>query len=170
MKLIEGLKKIKELNKKAEDLKDKVRKHSAHLSNEKSVYENQKEQIAKWLQSHHDIVKEILHLQIAIQKTNLATKVTITLDNGNIEKTIAEWIHRRRTLAGLQEAIYRSLTDRNLREGTIKQSNDERVEVHIVRYYDPAERDKQIELYDNEPKAIDAKLEIVNATTDLIEE
>jgi len=169
MKLIEGLKKIKDLTKKAEDLKDKVRKHSAHLSNEKPVYENQKEQIAKWIQAHCDIVKEILHLQIAIQKTNLATKVTITLDDKNVEKTIAEWIHRRRTLAGLQEAICRGLTDRNLREGTIKQSNDEKVEVHIVRYYDPAERDKKIELYDNEPKAIDSKLEIVNATTDLIE-
>ena len=169
MKLIEALKKIKELSKKAEDLNDKVKRHCAHLSNEKPVYENQADQIKSWLQSHFDVIKEILRLQIAIQKTNLETKVTITLGDKNIEKTIAEWIHRRRALATLQETIYRSLTDRNLREGTIKQSNDEKVEVHIVRYYDPAERDKMIELYSNEPSIIDGKLEIINAVTDLLE-
>jgi len=169
MKLIEALKKIKELHKKADDLKDKVKKNCAHLSNEKPVYEDQKNQIASWLQSHNDIIKEILHLQISIQKTNLATNVVITLEDNNVEKSIAEWIHRRRTLAGLQESIYRNLTDRNLREGTITQSNNEKIEVHIQRYYSPAERDKRIELYSNEPSTIDAKLEIINATTDLIE-
>jgi hypothetical protein len=169
MKIIEALKGIKDLQRKAEDLKDKVKKNCSHLSNEKPVYVNQKQQIDSWIQAYNDVVKEILKLQVAIQKTNLDTQVTITLNDTNVTKSIAEWIHRRRSLAGLQEAIYRNLTDRGLREGTIKQSNDERIDVHIVRYFDPAERDKNIDIYSNEPHVIDAKLEIVNATTDLVE-
>lgn len=169
MKIIEALKGIKDLQRKAEDLRKKVSQHSAHLSNEKPVYDNQKAQIENWIQAHNDIIKEVLRLQIAIQKTNLQTEVTIAMGDKNITKTIAEWIHRRRSLAGLQEAIYRGLTDRRLSEGTITQSNGEKVQVHIQRYYDPADRDRNIDVYSSEPNIIDAKLEITNAVTDLVE-
>ena len=169
MKLIEALKGIKDLQRKAEDLRSKVASNCAHLSNEKPVYPDQEKQIEAWVQSHNDVVKEILRLQIAIQKTNLATMVVVNIADKSVEKCIAEWIHRRRSLAGLQESIYRGMSDRGLREGTIEQSNGSKVDVHIKRYYSPAERDNHINVYSNEPSMIDAKLEIVNAITDLVE-
>jgi len=169
MKLIEALKQIQELQRKADDIKDKVAKHSAHLNIETPVYTDQKKQVKEWVQSYSDILKEILRLRIAIQRTNLETDVTIELDGKGVTKTIAEWIHRRRDLASREAQVWGNLTDRGLKEGTMKQSTEQLVDVKIVRCYDPEERDKKLSLYQGEPTIIDAKLEVVNAVTDLVE-
>lgn len=144
MKLIEALKQIKDLEKKADDLREKVAKNSAHLNIETPTYADQRKQVKQWIQSHADILKEILRLRIAIQKTNLATDVVIELEGKAVTKSIAEWIHRRRDLANDEVKAWRGLTDRNLKEGTMKQSNDQPVEVKIVRCYEPEERDQKI--------------------------
>jgi hypothetical protein len=169
MKIIEALKETKELQRKAEDLRKKVAQHSAHLNYETPVYPDQKKQVREWIQAHSDIVKKILELRIAIQRTNLVTPVTIEVGGKAVTKTIAEWIHRRRDLADEELAMWKSLTDKNLKEGTAKQSNEQTIEVKIVRCYDPEERDNKMDIYSSEPTTVDAKLEIVNAVTDLID-
>ena len=170
MKIIEGLKQIQMLTKKAEDLRQKIGQNSAYLSNETPVYQNQRQQVTEWLQAHSDVLKEVLRLRIAIQRTNLQVMVTIDFGNGTgVTKSIAEWVHRRRDLANSEKAAWNMLTDRGLREGQIKQSTGELVPVTIVRCYDPSQRDTNVSLYDNEPMTIDSKLEVVNAVTDLIE-
>jgi hypothetical protein len=169
MKLIEALKQIKDLQRKADDLQEKVAQHSAHLNLETPVYADQRKQVKEWIQAHSDILKEILRLRIAIQRTNLETPVEIHLNGRGVTKSIAEWIHRRRDLAGEERKMWRSLTDKNLKEGITKNSNEQVVEVKIVRCYDPAERDEKLFGLDCEPSTIDSKLEIVNAVTDLIE-
>lgn len=170
MKLIEAMKKIKDLQKKAEDIRGKVAVHCAHMSFETPVYgDKQRDQVREWLQAHGDILKEILRLRIAIQRTNLQTNVKVILGEVTVEKTIAEWIHRRRDLAKLAEEAWRKLTDKGLKEGKTQTSQGEIVEVKIVRNYDPRERDQQIEHFRSEPSTIDATLEVTNAITDLIE-
>lgn len=169
MKLIEALKKVKDLSKKAEDLQEKIAKYSAYLNYETPAYENQKGQVKEWIQGHSDVLKEILRLRIAIQKTNLETEVSIQLNGKAVKKCIAEWIHRRRDLAGMEMQAWRSLTDRGLKEGTVQQSTGEKMEVKIIRCYDPKERDEKVLIYSEEPSLIDAQLEVVNAVTDLIE-
>lgn len=169
MELIEALKQIKDLEKKADDLCEKVAKNSAHLNIETPTYADQKKQVKQWIQAHTDILKEILRLRIAIQKTNLATDVTIELAGKAVTKSIAEWIHRRRDLAIDEAKMWRGLTDRQLKEGTMKQSTDQLVEVKIIRCYEPEERDQKISDLESEPTIIDSKLETVNAVTDLVE-
>lgn len=169
MKLIEALKQVKDLERKAEDLRKKVGQHSAHLNYETPVYTDQKGQVSEWIQAHSDILKEILRLRIAIQKTNIITGVTIELDGVKVVKSVAEWIHRRRDLAELDRDMWRQLTDRGLKEGQVKQSTEQIMDVKIVRCYDPSLRDKKIAALSSEPSIIDSKLEIVNAVTDLVE-
>lgn len=175
MKIIEGMKRVKQLKEKAADLVTKIATHSADYDFETPIYTDQREQVRQWLQAHSDIIKEILRLTVAIQRTNLATNVTIELGTKPVTKTIAEWIHRRgmgkglHGLARLELEAWSKLTDKNLKEGTVKQSSGELREVKIRRYYDPAQRDQMMELYRTEPHLIDATLEVVNATTDLIE-
>ena len=169
MKLIEALKKIQDLQRKAEDIRQKIQAHSAHLNYETPVYPDQKKQVSEWLQMHSGVLKEILRLRIAIQRTNLETNVTIELGGKNVTKTIAEWIHRRRDLAQMEQAGWAMLTDRNLKEGIMRESTGAEKEIKIIRYYDPEERDRNLELYVSEPGLIDARLEVVNAVTDLIE-
>ena len=169
MKIIEALKQTKDLQRKADDLKALVKDHCAITIFESQKYPNQTKQVAEWIQAHSDILKEILRLRLAIQKTNLAINVTIELNGKQVIKSIAGWIHRRRDLAAAELSMWSALTDRNIQEGIVKSPSGDPVEMKINRFYDSAERDKKRELYSSEPSIIDGKLEIVNATTDLIE-
>ena len=170
MKLIEALKKIKDLQRKIDDLKAKIKEHSAGYDIEEATYgtkEQQSQQIKDWIQSVHDSIKEILRLRVAIQATNLKTQVKI---NG-AEKTIAEWIHRRRDLATLECGVWGCLTDKGLQKQQVFRLKDaeDTVLSKLHLFFDPKIRDEKIEEYKSEPITVDAKLEVVNAETDLIE-
>lgn len=173
MKIIEGMKLIKELSIKADDLAQKIGNFCSDLDFESPLYgANQAKQIGEWLQAHSDVLKNILALRIQIQRTNLATSVDMQLANKTVTKTIAEWIHRRRDLAGQEMNGWARLGDRGLKEGQVLPSTTPGVlptPVKIRRYFDPAERDAKIELFRSEPGIIDRTLEVVNATVDLIE-
>lgn len=170
MKLIEALKLTKDLARKAEDLRAKIANCSADMDFETPVYPDQATQVQQWLQAHSDITNEILKLRIGIQKTNLITKVKIKLGEHYIEKSIAEWVHRRKDLAAMELLAWKCLGDKGLKEAVeMKQSNGQPFVVKIRRYYDPRVRDAKAELYRSEPSIIDGTLETVNAVTDLIE-
>jgi len=171
VKLIEALKKCKDLQRKIDDLKAKIKQHCAGYDVEDATYgtkEQQSQQIKDWLQSIHDSIKEILRLRVAIQNTNLCTMVKIN----DTKKSIAEWIHRRRDLAELECGAWSCLTDKNLQKQQIfrLKNSEETVLSKLHLFFDPKIRDEKIEEYKSEPTTIDAKLEVVNAETTLIEE
>jgi hypothetical protein len=173
MKIIEGMKEIKRLQEKLADLRGKVAKHAADLDFETPGYPDQAAKIKEWVQSHLDTVQRIADLRLAIQRTNLATNVTIELDAKQITKTIAEWVHWRRDLAKANLDLFANLQDRNsqgqtLKDGQFQQTSGQITSVKIRRYYDPSERDKNMALYKSEPSIIDGQMEITNAVTDLI--
>lgn len=170
MKIIEALKGIKDLHRKADDLVEKIKEHSADLDCETPKYPDQKRQVAEWVQSHSDILKEILRLKIALLRTNLATNVTIELGGKHVTKSIAEWIERRRSLAALEMKAWNSLTDKNLKEGYENRLTPNSPASLIKRrlYFDPVERDEKREMFREEPAKIDGTLEVANAVTDLI--
>jgi len=171
MKIIQAMKRIKDLKAKEEDLRDKVGRFCADLTMETPTYPDQKQQIREWIQAHHDILKEILDLRLAIQRTNLATSVTIELEGKAVTKNIAAWVHRRKDLALIEMGMWQKLGDRGLREQNVQTSQGGTItEVRIRRYFDPAEKDRKVELYRSEPLVIDATLEVINATTDLVTE
>ena len=169
MKIIQGLKKIKDLQRKADDLRSLVALHSAKSSIESDKYPEQGKKVRKWIQSHSDTLREILRLRIAIQRTNLQTEVEIELDGKSVVKTIAEWIHRRRDLADMELSMWKQLTDRGIREGQGSSPSGDTLNIKIVRFYEPETRDKNIDLFRSEPLIIDSTLEVINAVTDLIE-
>jgi hypothetical protein len=174
MKIIEAMKQIKDLEVKAEDLRGKVAKYCTDLDHETPVYgteQQQREQLESWIQAHSDILKEILHLRVAIQRTNLATPVEIQINGHVTKKSLAEWIHRRRDLAKSEQEMWAGLgrKEQGMREGILQTSTGEQQVVKIRRYYDPATRDTNLEVYRSEPNKIDATLEVVNAVTELVE-
>jgi len=174
MKIIEGLKKIKDLQRKVEDIRKKIAENCADLESDTPNYENQTQQVKEWLQACHDIIKEIETLRLRIQKTNLEVQVSIEVTDGNrVTKSIAAWIHRRKDLAKLECGIWHSLTTRNLQPTAYREDkSDKNAPVKIAnirKYYNQLERDKKVEEYTSEPSRIDASLEITNAVTDLLE-
>lgn len=168
MKIIEALKQIKDLTRKADDLRDKVRSHCADMDYEAPLYPDQKAQVSQWLQAHRDVVKNIGDLKFSIQKTNINTFVTINLDGADITKTITEWISRRKELALKEREVWSSLWDKNLKDLRLQQSAGQIIDAKVRRYYDPIERDRRMSSLASEPSIIDGKLEIVNAITDLL--
>lgn len=131
---------------------------------------DQRERVQGWIQSHRDLVKKIEDISIAVQKTNLQTEVEINLGGKPVKKSIAQWILRRTQLASAEEAAFRALHDRGLKD-TVALSSDGKTKlpISVVRYYDPVERDLMVDTFRHEPSMIDQKLEVVNATTQLVE-
>jgi hypothetical protein len=173
MKIIEGMKEIKDLAQKRDDLIKKVTDHAAIMDFETPTYTDQKAQIDSWLQSVADINKRILEIRISIQRTNLQTMVPIQLNGSTVNKTIAEWVHRRRDLAGEDKKVWEALNIKErtgrVKDGQMPTSMAGQVrDVKILRYYDPKTRDEKMALYQSEPSKIDATLEVVNAVTDLV--
>ena len=170
MRIIEALKQVKDLQRKADDLISKIKVHCADMNYETPVYPDQRSQVSGWVQAHTDIVREIGRLKYLLQKTNVLTKVTIRIGDNDVTKSISEWIARRKELAQMEKRAYDHLTNRGLREGKVQQSAGQVVDVSIRLYFDAAQRDKMINILASEPSLIDAKLEIVNATTELLNE
>lgn len=170
MKIIEAMKRVKANKEKIADLQQRISQVSANLSFETPLYGDQtKAKIDEWLQACHDTGLENVRLLTAIARTNLATSVTIKLGDNTVTKSIAEWVWRRREYSGIDLRTWSCLTDRNLKEGNLPTTTGVATEVKIVRYYDPNIRDKKLAEFRTEPHEIDAALEVVNATTDLIE-
>jgi len=170
MKIIEGLKKVKELEKKINDLIAKVELASADTELDTPLYPDQKAKVAEWMQAIHDLLLEIERLKYRIQKTNVLTEVTIELGNKQITKSISQWILRRQSFAEKEKYAWSRLTDRGLQTQATRSSNTSEPKYYKVRiYFDPQERDKMMSVYSSERSIIDGKLEIVNATTDLLE-
>lgn len=164
------MKKVKSLLVKADDLRKKIAAHSAHLSIETPLYPQQAKTVEGWLQAHFDVVQEIAALRTSIARTNLNTEVEISIGGKVIKKSITEWILRRRELSKMDLDAWSALTDRNLREQVIPPTTPggNPTNVTIVRYYDPKKRDDMVAMFRDEPNLIDARLEVVNATTELL--
>lgn len=174
MKIIEALKKTKDLQRKADDIRSKISTCCADLEIENPAYgtpEAQTKQIQEWLQAHSDILKEIENLRLSIQRTNLAVEVNVeVVDGKNVKKSIAAWIHRRKDLAKLEASAWSGLSNKNLRPQNYKvtPTSDEVKIANVRKYYNQQERDKKVEEFTSEPSRIDAALEIANAVTDLV--
>ncbi len=169
MKIIEALKQIKYLAKKAEDLQGKLALHSADLEFDNAPFPDMKQKIKEWMQAHTDIVREVGRLRYRLQKTNTNTILTIQLNGVDVTKSIYEWIQRRKDLAKLELCAWQKLTDRNLKDGQFQQTNGQMGQIKMRRYYDPQEKETRITQLSQEPSLVDAALEIANCQTDLVE-
>lgn len=168
MKIIEAMKKIKANREKVADLQAKIRDNSAHLSHETSPYDSPAKKVKEWAQSARDLTQESANLLTAISRTNLETSVSVEIAGKVVTKTIAEWVWRRREFARTDRDTFAAMGDRGLKEGHMQSSTGNPIEVKIVRNYDVEIRDRMMAEFSEEPGAIDAALEIANATTDLI--
>ena len=172
MKIIEALKTIKANQAKVQDLISKVQKNSAIRSDQTSPYGDQRAATATvsgWLDTIRQILRENEVLTRRIHTTNNSIEITIEIGGSLVTKTIDEWLTRRKNGVDLQTVAYQALTDRGLKEEFVSQPDGTRVPLTIVRHYNPVQRDEVLETLAQEKFLIDSRLEIVNATTDLMD-
>ena len=169
MKVIAALKRTKILAAQIEQLQKSIALHSAKKSFEKSPYEDPVAKVASMLQAAHDLNLELEQLTHRIHKTNVLSKLTISLNGNNVTKTIDEWIYRRRLGAPRDSATWNRLTDRGLKDEQVKQSDGTILLVTVDRHFSVEARDKKLAELAAEPIEIDTALEIWNAVSDLVD-
>lgn len=169
MKIIEALKKVKHDREKIVDLQRLINKNAARMESEKPEYEDQKKRVAEWIQSIEDTNHNISKLLTHIQKTNLLTTVTIDIGGKQVQKTIAEWIIRRREGVDVDLRTGIALSVGKLIPKPITDSEGKVTIDQVVVNFDPKRRDESLAILREEKYLIDSALEIVNATTDLVE-
>jgi hypothetical protein len=169
MKIVEAMKELKLIEKKIQRNTDSIQKYSSQLSNERPYFntpEAQAKEVKGLVQASKDLIDNYLELKSKIEKTNLA--VTVEMDGRKY--SLSELLILKRKLAQLMVASYEAMNDRSARESQVRvvRANADNT-VKVERYYDEREKNEGLrkwqDFYDN----IDSRLEVVNATTDLIE-
>lgn len=170
MKIIEALKKIKLNQKKIEQTTLLMNKYSAKMEDEKFPYDKEPiQQLKDWKQSIMSLLKDNEELLIRIFKTNLNTQVTIELPDGkSVSKSISAWMIERDKTTPLVARMASSYTDNGLKPRTVEEDGKLKV-VQVQLAYEPEKVDQLRSDLLEVPSIIDSTLEIVNATTDLLE-
>jgi predicted ribosome quality control (RQC) complex YloA/Tae2 family protein len=171
MKLIEALKNLKTIQKRIEKNCGMIGEYAAYVSVETPAFETedkQRQEVASLVQSNLDLIKEFLRLKTAIEFTNLNTKVTI----GSREHSISELITIRRTSGAFVPATYGALNNRVAMQklqnvyktaGGVNPTEPAK----LIPLYSEADKNKALAAWDEFFSAIDGKLEVVNAETEL---
>lgn len=175
MLLIEALKERKRQLRKAEDLRGKLKEYCADVEIQEPVYgteQDQRNKIQEWIQGHRDSIRNVADLTMAISRTNLETEMSVRIGEKTVTMPVAYWVIRRtEKLAELEIGAFSNLSDKGMPEkGGLKVNTPSGSDTIIVKrrlYFDPASRDREIELLQEEISRIDSGLEIVNATTEV---
>jgi len=169
IKLIEAMKELRIIEKKMERNRGYIERYSSIINTEKPYFGTegeQKKEVKKYLQANSDLFNRYLELKRAIEITNLHTVITVEGYKGSISAILVI----KRKLAKLMEATFASLNDRRAERMKAQTPVMDGVQPHVVRLYDEKEKNENIRYWQDLYSAIDARLEVVNATTDLLTE
>jgi len=168
--IVEGLKRLKLLEKRMTRNSEEIRRYSSLLSNEKPFFdteEKQKREVKSLIQSNIDLETEYCKLKAMIDYTNLATKVVIEDE----ERTIHGWLTVLRKTGNFLAETYKSM---NTHEASMRQQRfrtQEGTTPTIVRLYDENDKRNGQRKWEDltKGKIIEGRLEVINATTTLVE-
>jgi hypothetical protein len=175
MKIIEAIKELRIIEKKMNKNIQMVEEYSSILSTERPAFGDPMSQIKKvheLIQSNTDLLERYLYLKKAIEKSNLEISVEV----GGKKYLISDALTIKRKMATYMLDTYNAL---NIKKSEAKMNSSKRFltmdskpnqVVDIERMYDEKEKLAGLsvwqDLYDN----IESRLEVINATTDLIEQ
>lgn len=171
MKIIDALKELPLIEKKLQKNNSMLAKYSSYGSHVGPEFSSEKEQtiqVSGLIASSSDLIKRYIKIKRVLAVTNATIKVTID----DTTMTIMEWITYRNKGAAMFIAIPNSISTKNGANDINTQKVDLNggVPVSIVRCYDEVNRVAFAEEYENIRGQVDATLEKINATTDLVEE
>ena len=170
MKIIDALKDLPLIEKKIIKNIELINKYASYGSHVGAAFEGeseQKKEVSSLVQANNDLVDNLLSLRKRLNITNATVEVTIE----KLTYTVAEWIAFRQTGGRLLLDTYNNL---NINKGsndinTQKVNLSDGVPVAIVRCFDEKSKNNNINEIQDVLDQIDATLEKVNATTDLVD-
>ena len=166
MKLIEAMKELKLIEKKMAKNAQLITKYSAQPNSERLYFgdaESQKKEIQSLIQSNLDLAENYVALKIRIERTNLETVIEF---HGK-DLSLAELLVYKRKIAKAILTTFEALDDSSAKMGLMRRSSGEDRAV-IERFYDERTKNDKLREWQDFYEAIDSRLEVVNATTDLV--
>jgi hypothetical protein len=169
MKLIEAMKDLKVILKKMDKNIELISEYAAVPDNERLHFltkDSQSKEIKALIQSNTDLLKHYLKLKQQIEMTNLKTVVEINGEN----YTIAEMLVLKRVLAKIMVNTYGALNDKKAKQKlmAIPASVKNEKSIMIEKFYNEADKNNGQRFWDDLYHTIDSRLEVINATTELI--
>lgn len=170
MKIIEALKTLPVLEKRIESNIVKISRYAAGVESGSvtgasfDTVAQQRQELASLIQANVDLVKQRASLRRQLYITNTTVEVEI---NG-VKKTISEWIEYREKGFDLVERTYKALNEANAIQELRGAKIDTNVGARVVKFYDEVNKNKLIDENRALKDALDAQLEIINATTEMI--
>ena len=169
MKIIEGMKKLRIIEKKMAKNMESISKYSSLLNTERPYFETedrQKQEVKSLIQANQDLMEEYLKLKKDLEYTNLTTM----LEFDGRKYSISELLVLKRKMARNMIDTFSSLNAKaaNLKLSSARRGAEDKTP-QAIRLYKEEEKNaglsKWQDLYDN----IDSRLEVLNATEDLKE-
>ena len=169
MKIIECLKQMKMNEKKIQKNVLQITQYSSIPSSEKPIFgseEEQKKEVKQLIQANLDLITRQTKLRVALQRTNMETEVII----GDITASIDYFLYMKTKGIGFTISTYNALSDRTAR-GRMMGGNTtvDGKRPHVEHMYDEKEKNTALRKYGDLEGEISARLEVINATTDIIE-
>ncbi len=170
MKIIEAMKQIKINERKINQNREEITRYSSAINTEKPLFANenqQREAVKELLQANTDLVKRNMKLKKAIEKTNLEVKVTIE----GTEWSLSEFLMLNRKYAKMMMDTYAAQNDSagEMRLRTVGSMKDSEGKTpHVVRFYDEKKKNEGRKEWMDLADSITTRLEVINATTELI--
>lgn len=170
MKIIEALKELPLLEKRIVKNTELIQQYSSGVDNGANTFQfgdstAQVKEVTSLLQSTQDLIQRRAWIRRNLAYTNTGVKVTI----GSFTRTITEWIEYRQH--GIDSSIkaYNALNN-NAAQNQLRTMNVDLAKgVRTVTFFDEKTKNDAINELMSVKSGIDSQLEIVNATTDLLE-
>ena len=168
MKLIEGMKQLKVIEKKIGHNAQRIQEYAAIVSTERPIFgteAEQRKQVESLLQANGDLAKEYLALKKRVDLTNIQTQVTI----GKETYSISDLLQIKRTVANLMRVTYNALNDMTAasRLQSLRGQANEKPP-HIERMYDETVKYTGLQYWQGLQDEIETRIEVINATTELV--
>lgn len=168
MKIIEALKELPIIEKRITNQNEQILLYSGLASNETAPFDTEDQQrfkVQQLIQSNQDLCTRYELLKLTLSHTNNLTKVTIN----EVTKPITQWIAFKAKTQDFLVKTYKALDYNAAVNRTKSLPIDVNTGYKISKMYKEEDKNKALESLRDLNDRIDAQLEIVNATTDLIE-
>lgn len=169
MKIIEGMKELKLLRKKMKKNRELITKYASQVSTEKTYFDNkqaQEKEVKSLVQSNMDMTTVYSSLKLNIEKTNLATEINFK----NKKYSVSELLIMKRVLCAEIIQTYNSLNDTAAnRTLQTRYSGLSGKDAQVERFFSESSKNEELAYWSDFIDSIDSRLEVVNATTDLVD-
>ena len=173
MMIVEGLKRLGVIQKRMESNIRSINQYASIVSNERPLFgdeKTQKKEVQALIQSNIDLHKEALKLKNRIERTNLQTIVEIQ----GVGYTISDLLFLDRSMKNLISGTYEALNTKYA-QGRLAQMGMRGSHVaagetlRVEHMYDEKAKNEQLRVWNDLFDNISARLEVINATTPLLD-